>query len=270
MKRVLLAAAVLFAGRGFAAAQEPAAAFIERARHATEKYQDQQAAIIDGYRRIGADFPGMGEHWIRIELLFDGKIDAEHPEFLTYISVAGKAKLLGVAYALPLLAGETPPDLPAKDAWHDHFRTVEDETALPHRHLPGSAEDEPRLAMLHAWIWSPNPGGVFAADNWAIPYLRLGLQPPAHPAVSIALALSLLTGGVEYFSTTVESIASPKAKQLAAIREAFARSRASVEESVRSGDMSRLGDVWNTLWKSVERSIRREARDPLRSVLPSW
>jgi hypothetical protein len=80
-------------------------AFIESAREATRKYQDQSVAILDGYRPIGRDFPSMGEHWINTGLLFDGKFDAAHPEILTYIRVSGSPWLLGVAYAIPLLPG---------------------------------------------------------------------------------------------------------------------------------------------------------------------
>ena len=116
--------------------------------------------------------------------------------------------MTGIAYALPLLPGESPPDIPAsKDKWHDHFRTIEDETILPLHHLPGTASDGPRIAMLHAWLWLPNADGVFAADNWAIPYIRLGLTPPEHVSRSAAAAVSLLTGGIDHFAPAVIGIA---------------------------------------------------------------
>lgn len=144
MKRVVWLVGALLAVSRAASAQDEVA-FLERARAATEKYRDQAAAVLDGYRRIGSDFPAMGEHWIRINLLFDGKIDAERPELLTYIPDSGKPRLLGVVYAVPLLPGESSPDFPAgRNAWHDHFRTLEDETVLPHHHFSGSAGDEAR------------------------------------------------------------------------------------------------------------------------------
>src|SRR5205823_815673 len=147
-----------------------AAAFLERARAATGKYQDRAVAILDGYRQIGGDFPAMGEHWINVGLLYDGKIEPEHPEFLTYAVINGEPRLLGLAYALPLLSGESVPDWPAGiEAWHDHFRTIEDETLFPQHHSFGAAGDAPRLAMLHVWTWLANPAGIWAPDNWAIP-----------------------------------------------------------------------------------------------------
>jgi hypothetical protein len=252
-------------------AQDGSEAFLARARATTEKYQDQSLAILDGYRRIGRDFPAMGQHWIRINLLFDGKIDAEQPEFLTYIEVSGKPVLLGVAYALPLLSGESVPDLPpGREAWHDHFRTIEDETALPHHHRTGSLQDEPRIAMLHAWIWSTNPDGMFAADNWAVPYLRLGLAPPSGFSRAAAMALSLLTGGVDYFAATVDAVAAPDMKQRAAMATAIEAARTAVERKTHRQDLDGLADVWTKLWTSIESALTPEAREHLRSVLPSW
>src|SRR5215203_2892336 len=107
--------------------------FVDCARAGTERYKDRTVAIRDGYRLIGRDFPAMGEHWIRIGLVFDGKFDASRPEVLNYVVIGGRPQLLGVGYAMPLLAGETAPEGPAgPHAWHDHFRTVDDETVLPH------------------------------------------------------------------------------------------------------------------------------------------
>src|SRR6266508_1122781 len=155
MKLALPFIAMTFACPPLASPQgdDPVAAFIESARVATAKYQDRSVAIAEGYRNIGSDFPAMGEHWIRIGLVFDSKFDPEYPEVLTYAVLSGKPQLLGVAYALPLLPGESAPDWPVgKEKWHDHFRTLEDETVLPHHHAAGHAGDAPRLTMLHAWI----------------------------------------------------------------------------------------------------------------------
>lgn len=269
MRRVYLVLAILPGWPSFASAQDPAAPFVARARAATEKYRDQKLAILDGYRRIGRDFPGMGEHWIRIGLLFDGKIDPERPEFLIYVPVSGKPELLGTAYALPLLPGESPPNFPAgKDAWHDHYRSVEDETALPHHHVSGTAGEEPRLAMLHAWIWAPNPGGMFAADNWAIPYLRLGIAARAGAPLSEALALSLLSGGEEYFSMSINAAALPDATQRSEIQAAFSATRSAVESRFQAGQVDGLGELWDQFRRSLDSFTSREAGAHLREILP--
>ena len=96
-------------GSTTSAAEQSVPRFVECARAATGKYRDESAAILDGYRRIGRDFPAMGEHWIRIGLVFDGKFDPARPEVLNYVTVAGKPRLIGVAYAVPLLPGREPP-----------------------------------------------------------------------------------------------------------------------------------------------------------------
>jgi hypothetical protein len=262
MKRLVLVC-VLAVGPA-AAAQTPAPcvstqathapAFLECARAATEKYQDRQIAIRDGYRLIGRDFPAMGEHWIRIGLVFDGRLDPARPEVLNYVIVDGRATLAGLGYAVPLLPGEQAPEAPAgRGAWHDHFRSIEQETAQEHVHQHGTP-DVPRLAMLHAWVWSPNPDGVFAAENWALAFVRLGLPVPAVVSSSAAKALSLVTGGVEYFEGQLSPGAAGAAGR-AALRGALLRARARAEAIVagREGpglspaDLAALAAVWDAV-----------------------
>ena len=247
--------------------------FVERARHATEKYKDRAAAIRDGYRLIGRDFPAMGEHWIHVGFLFDGEIDAARPEVLNYAAVSGLPQLLGVAYALPLLKGEQPPDWPAgRDAWHDHFRSIEDETALPQHHSAGYAADLPRLAMLHAWIWVPNPAGMFAADNWALSYFRLGLTIPEDmQTATAAKALSLATGSAGYFLLRVEAAVNVTPAERSAIQAALERSRAQVlalmdgqtGPSLTPQQLHDLSDVWRELRAAIDASLAEEKRHHL-------
>lgn len=239
-------------------------AFVETARAATAKYQDRSVAIADGYRQIGSDFPAMGEHWINIGLLFDGKFDPAHPEVLTYVVVSGTPRLLGVAYVLPLLKGESAPDWPVgKDKWHDHFRTLDEETTLPEHHAAGHAGDAPRLTMLHAWIWLPNPAGVFEADNWAIPYFRLGIGTPQDPPEAAAKALALASGGAEYFSASIRAAVPLTAGESKKVDAVFARSRAAVEALLRRpsitaatpSELESLSAIWTKLWKEIDASV---------------
>lgn len=244
-------------------------AFIECARRGTERYRDQATAILDGYRRIGGDFPAMGEHWIRVGLVFDGRIDASRPEVLSYVSVNGRPQLLGVAYAVPLLGGEKPPDGPAgPDAWHDHSRTVEDETILPHHHTGGTAQDGARLAMMHAWIWSSNPEGTFAADNWAIPYIRLGLTPDSTASASVAKALSLAAGGRDYFELAIAAAARSGALEKQRVKTALDRAQAEARSIVRDirgtalseAQRERLAAMWSAMWEAIDDALGAEAR----------
>ncbi len=251
------------------------AAFVESARAATAKYQDRSVAIADGYRQIGSDFPAMGEHWINIGLLFDGKFDPAHPEVLTYVVVSGKPRLLGVAYVLPLLKGESAPDWPvSKNNWHDHFRTLEEETALPEHHTAGHAGDEPRLTMLHAWIWLANPAGMFAADNWAIPYFRLGIEPAQDAPETAAKALALVSGGAEYFLASVHAAVSLTSAESKKVEAAFARSRVAAEALLRGpaiatptpSELENLSAIWTRLWKEIDSSVSPNTRRSLRTL----
>jgi len=217
----------------------------------------------------------MGEHWIRIGLLFDGKFDPAHPEVLTYAVVSGKPQLLGVAYVLPLLPGESAPDWPvSKEKWHDHFRTLEDETALPQHHAPGHAGDAPRMTMLHAWIWLANPAGMFAADNWAIPYFRLGIKPAQDAHDTAAKALALVSGGTEYFSASIHAAVPLTSAERKKVDAVFARSRLTVEALLRGlsiatptpSELENLSAVWAGLWKEIDSSVSAKARPSLQRV----
>lgn len=255
------------------AAIASASTFVECARSATERYRDQGAAILDGYRRIGRDFPAMGEHWIRITLVFDGRFDPTRPEILNYAVIDGRPRLLGVAYAMPLLAGEMPPATPGGSAvWHDHFRTIEDETVLPHHDLHGGARDAPRIAMMHAWLWADNPEGMFAADNWAIPFLRLGIAQPPNAPMAAAKALSLVTGGMEFVESSIDA-AAPGATRRARVLAGLAQARASVESLVHrtqegtlsETELTTLGRTWGEMWDAIDTSLSAESR---RQLLP--
>jgi hypothetical protein len=247
-------------------------AFIESARAGTDKYRDQAAAILDGYRRIGRDFPAMGEHWIRINLVFDGTFDASRPEVLNYVLIDGKPRLLGVGYAVPLLVGESPPPGPAgANAWHDHFRTIEDETVLPHHHAGSALQDSPRLAMMHAWIWSPNPEGVFAADNWTIPYLRLGLTAADGTPSSVAKALSLVSGGRDYFEMSIDAASAMGVAERDRVKDAVDRAQAAVRAVLRNNrtavlsdaDVTMLAGIWTEMWTAVDGAVGADARQRL-------
>lgn len=246
--------------------------FIACARAGTEKYRDHQAAVRDGYRLVGRDFPGMGEHWIRVSLLFDGKFEASRPEVLNYVLVDGKRALLGVGYAIPLLRGEKAPDGPAgPSAWHDHSRTIEDETVLPHHHAQGGAADDARLAMLHVWIWAPNPAGMFAADNWEIPLLRLKLPPVAEPLPAVGKALALIGGGRDYFELAIAAAGMLSEEERVRVAAAFNRAEQAVQAIIRRAAGPALGkqeradlvNVWTLLWRDIDATLSDDARRKL-------
>jgi hypothetical protein len=244
--------------------------FVDCARAGTEKYRDRSNAIADGYRLVGGDFPAMGEHWIRISSLFDGRFDASRPEVLNYVTIGGKPQLFGVGYAVPLLEGEVPPEGPAgQSAWHDHTRTIADETTLPHHHAAGHVAAGPRLAMMHAWIWSANPQGTFAADNWGLPYLRIGLKSTLDAPAEAAKALSLASGGTHYFAASIAAVTGND--EPAGIKAAFERAERSVLAILRENDGPALSDArinliaqaWHDLWVEIDESLSAAQRERL-------
>jgi hypothetical protein len=170
------------------------------ARKASEAFSDRSAAIAAGYRQVGMDFPSMGEHWVNPGLVFEGIVDVARPAILTYTVVKGRPALLGVVYAIPLAPGEEPPVTFGPGAtWHEHNGSLEEESLLPEHHSVPTSGGGTRLAILHAWVRVPNPEGVFAAENWALPFIRLGLEVPAGFSKGAARAISLLSDGEHYF-----------------------------------------------------------------------
>jgi len=177
--------------------------FLRRARAATEKYRDQRVAITEGYRAIGPEAPAMGQHWLHPGLLVAARFDVEHPPILEYVTVQGHPLLAGVGYALPLGPGELPPASPAgRAAWHSHAGGVEEESVrLSHDETHAEHHAE-RVEVLHAWVRVDNPAGPFVPLNWALPFVRAGLEPNAAPHTEAsAKALSLDAEGAAFWET---------------------------------------------------------------------
>jgi len=244
----LLLAALVPAG---AAGSDGVASFLERARAAAAPYRDRRVAIAEGYRRIGGDFPGMGEHWIHIGRVFDGRLDPERPEVLSYVVLHDVPTLTGVAWIVPLLEGEPVPEFPAPAAlWHEHVGSLDDETLAPRHDRSGRGEGA-RLAMLHTWIWVANPEGPFAADNWALPWRRLGREPPPAAPAASGRALSLVGPTQEYWTAMVRGAGGGDAGAAVAL---LSRARARVQALLGEDppDLAeRLARVWAELCDAI-------------------
>ena len=247
-----------------------AARFLARVRAATARYRERDQAVLDGYRPIGGDFPGMGEHWIDVRTLFSGTFTPEQPPILEYVTIDGRPTLIGVAYALPLLAGEMPPTLPGNVAWHSHVGTVEDESDLLSQAMEshGSMHGA-RLAMIHVWAWLPNPGGTFHAENWALPFVRAGLAPPAvDPGAVAGRVVSLVSGGDAFYERVFLSVAGATGSDSVAVHRALATARISAAAWVarnRRADadhevVDELPRVWAVMWETLDASLGSSAR----------
>ncbi len=167
-RRALVAAAVI-AGLGLASAsaQDPYKAQIDTLRKSLEKYQDYQAAVRDLYLSTvgcvhysGETIPGymhyargaMGVHFLNATI--QGPPDPMKPNVLIYEPVGKTLKLVAVEWFTPLT-----PDLKQRPSLFGHpfMGPMEGhEPLIPRAYLHYD---------LHAWLFKPNPLGMFAATN---------------------------------------------------------------------------------------------------------
>lgn len=259
-----LAAVLLLLGGPLRAQVPDSAEFLAAARRAAERFRDRAAAQAEGYRRIGPDFPSMGEHWVNIALVAEGALDPARPQILEYIDVRGRPVLAGVAWALPLGGGRRPPDGPGgADAWHYHSGSVSEESFVRGHAETGSIPVEATVAVLHAWLGIANPAGVFATDNWALPWARLGLTAPPGADADASRMLALATGGERYFAVLARLTGRPDSAAQARIEAGLAaganRARATAaalaQAAVTAADVERLAAAWRDLWIDTFRQL---------------
>lgn len=124
------------------------------ARRSTARFHDVGKAESAGYAStLGSlgcfENPGtggMGLHYLDASSL-DASLDPARPEALVYeMGDEGSLKLVGLEYIVPIAAwsGSEPPMLFGRQ-FHAH-------PVLP-------------LYVLHAWVWRPNPSGMFMDWN---------------------------------------------------------------------------------------------------------
>jgi len=264
-----LLAVPLAVGRAQAPVDSALAAFVARARAGTEALRDPEAARAAGYRPVGPDFPGMGRHWIHTALILRSTPDPAQPPVLEFAELNGTPTLVGVAYAV-LVTGDSPPaslPVPAK-AWHFHQGTVDEESFLRNHAGAGHPTGPgPRLAVVHAWIWLDNPAGLFATDNWALPYARLGLSVPLHVSRAAARALALAAGGGGrlYLEALLHAVGQPSAEEMKTMVAVVSRHQAMARAQAQN--VQQLEACWSALWNEVKTGVRPEVwkrLEPLR------
>lgn len=260
--------------------------FVRRAVEATRSFRSQELAIRAGYRRLGPDFPGMGEHWVNPGLAVRGVVDPERPSVLSYVEIDGEPVLVGLAFTVPLSPDEEPPSTPfGREAWHDHSGAVDEETLLlNHPASVHGAGAGYRLSMVHVWTEATNPDGILAQNNWTIPYLRVGLAPPRDVHLEAARGVSLAYRGRRFYSELLSRAADLTPEEEAAIGIALDRSAARVEREIQymkkaptqpSTMPTVFAEIWRDFWVEVESVVRPEvwtglsglaaegARDPI-------
>ena len=121
---------------------------LQSAREATAHYRDRNVAIAAGYRRVGRDFPSMGEHWLNRKLIVEGKLDVTPAADTHLVKVAGRPVLTGVVYAIPLEQGESKikssPRQPSKhQREHPNHHLPPQTPARAHTHIRPRAAERP-------------------------------------------------------------------------------------------------------------------------------
>ena len=138
---------------------------LDELREATEKYQDVEVALADGFVQtpdcVASPDGGMGIHFVHPPRLMDPAENILEPEILLYVETPDGMKLLGVEY----FYGIAPPDT-ALAAVPTPLAPAPVLFGIPfdgpmELHEPG----QPPHYDLHVWIWEDNPSGMFAPFN---------------------------------------------------------------------------------------------------------
>lgn len=200
----------------------------------------------------------MGEHWVHTGVILRGRLDPANPAILAYADIEGRPSLIGVAFAIPLAPGESPPLVAGEQReWHEHNGSVADESVF-HNHDPAKpVAASTRLAILHVWSELSNPAGTFVTDNWALPFASLGLRAPAAIPVNAARALSLASGAADYYVTLLDLHGEEQDIVRAGLKEVEQRGRAMVTAAravgeLSAGDLGALDAMWLESVHSLE------------------
>lgn len=141
--------------------------FVQLVREATAQYADVQTAIAAGYDTplLGCvsspDGGAMGIHYLNVNLLGDGAVDAAHPEALIYEPLpGGELRLVAVEYIT---------FAPVWDASHKLgdgtlITPVLKGQVFNYEDAPNRYGAPPHYD-LHVWAWKRNPSGTFADWN---------------------------------------------------------------------------------------------------------
>ncbi len=262
---LILILLIMYSG-SIRAQENPESDVISEIRAATKIFKDQKMAELYGYRKFGPDMPNMGTHWLYLTAAVDRNFDLSRPSTLTYLTIDGEPVLTGVAYTYPVQPGETPPSLPLKEMkWHYHSGNLEEEAFGLHPKMKQSNEkDIANLAMLHAWVWKDNPEGMFAADNWALSFIRNGIAAPDKPVIEASKALFMLNGGISYYLKFIElsvgdavydkeEVRSIMKKYTSGIEEKALQLRANKE--INEEDQAELKRLWLEMWSSIRNEM---------------
>ncbi|WP_405517741.1 hypothetical protein [Streptomyces canus] len=112
---------------------------------ATGMYAYEPYAVADGYTPTSC-VPGMGYHYVNEENV--GETDPEKPAALLYENAPDGLRLVAVEWVVKAESGVTPPTM-----FGQTFQVPEDVSDVGSGHT------------LRAWLYKPNPSGLFNATH---------------------------------------------------------------------------------------------------------
>ncbi|MEM8844455.1 MAG: hypothetical protein AAGB35_05360 [Pseudomonadota bacterium] len=176
---------------------------LDKVTEELHRFHDINEAISEGYVHYdGYDTFSMGEHWYNKKVYETNTCDESIPSHLQYLVINGERKLIGTGYVcLPQTYVRQKNEMFGQNViWHTHgpawcllpngstedYRDLAD--SLPNAFTSadwqticrqnGGTPVSQDINMLHTWNWIPAPNGKFAHENYAIPFLRVGLPIP--------------------------------------------------------------------------------------------
>jgi hypothetical protein len=181
--------------------QQPQApdTLVARAQRAIKPLSDSASLHAAGFTPLAFGpvrdlTPFQGQHWLSVPrvaamAIANAPVDLDNPTFMMYLPLNGVLTPVGVAYTIRIGGQMKPPTtfggMPAM--WHTHMfcRNVPGEGQVLADGLEdctdrGGTPTRNQIAMIHTWT-IPNPDGPFAHDNPALPFVAVGLKPPAKP-----------------------------------------------------------------------------------------
>lgn len=139
-------------GRALAQVRQATAAFHSIGRTEAAGYQLGYIApfLLDGCIAHPTD-GAMGYHWFNHDRIHDTELDPRHPEGIVYAPTQnGGKRLAAVEWIVPA------------DRWEAAGHTEPPELFGQQLHILNPALG---WYILHAWVWMPNPSGVFSDWN---------------------------------------------------------------------------------------------------------
>jgi hypothetical protein len=135
---------------------------VQKVRRATERYLDINVALDDHFKPgtpcvTGPNEGAMGVHFVRMDRLGDGKLDADEPEALIYEPLAdGAMRLVGVEFIVFASAWEAAHKDAGAPSLEGHLMNY---VGAPNRYGLDAFYE------LHVWAWEQNPKGSFTDWN---------------------------------------------------------------------------------------------------------